>query len=103
LFENGRPQSIRYFSQDSDLPLTIGLLIHTSLSRRTVLEEERGASSHFLERVLREDKDLAFIVQFDEQVFLRQDLTSSHKNLEATLQVLDPPDADLGPSGTLLL
>jgi VWFA-related protein len=102
VLEDGRPQTIRYFSQDSDLPLTVGLLVDTSLSQRTVLDEERSASFHFLESVLREDKDLAFIVQFDEAVFVRQDLTSSRKELEATLQVLDPPDSDLGASGTLL-
>jgi VWFA-related protein len=102
LFENGRPQIIRYFSQESDLPLTIGLLIDTSLSQRTVLEVEREVSFHFLERVLREKQDQAFIVQFDESLFVRQQPTSSRKDLEATLQVLEPPDADLGPSGTLL-
>src|SRR6266516_2768384 len=102
LFEDGRPQIIRYFSQDSDLPLTIGLLVDTSLSQRTVLKEERNASFHFLERALREDKDLAFIVQFDEAVFVRQDFTSSRKDLEATLQVLDPPSSDQGASGTHL-
>jgi VWFA-related protein len=102
LFEDGRPQTIRYFSQESDLPLTIGMLIDTSLSQRTVLEEERGASFHFLESVLREGKDLAFIVQFDEAIFVRQDLTSSRKDLEATLQVLQPPYSDVGSSGTLL-
>jgi len=102
LFEDGRPQNIRYFSQDADLPLTIGLLVDTSLSQRTVLDVERDVSFHFLERVLREHKDQAFIVQFDEALFVRQESTSSRKDLEATLQVLEAPDADLGPSGTLL-
>jgi VWFA-related protein len=102
LFEDGRPQNIRYFSQDSDLPLTIGLLVDTSLSQRTVLDLERDVSFHFLERILREDKDQAFIVQFDQAIFVRQEPTSSRKDLQATLQVLEPPDADLGPSGTLL-
>jgi VWFA-related protein len=102
LLEDGRPQTIRYFSQDSDLPLTIGLLVDTSLSQRTVLDVERDVSFHFLERVLREKQDQAFIVQFDESIFVRQEPTSSRKELEATLQVLEPPDADLGPSGTLL-
>lgn len=102
LFEDGRPQTIRYFSQDSDLPLTLGLLVDTSLSQRTVLDMERDVSFHFLERVLRENKDQAFIVQFDQAIFVRQDPTSSRKDLQATLQVLEPPDADLGPSGTLL-
>jgi len=56
LDEDGRPQIIKYFSQESDLPLTLGLLIDTSGSQRRVLGQERAASFKFLEQVLREDK-----------------------------------------------
>src|SRR5579884_741883 len=82
LEEDGRPQMIRYFSQQSDLPLTLGLLIDTSGSRRRVLEPERRASYKFLEQVLREDKDKAFIIHFDREVELLQDLTSRRADLE---------------------
>src|SRR6266852_4737184 len=58
LEEDGRPQTIKFFSRESDLPLTLGLLIDTSLSQRRVLGEERTASYKFLEQVLREDKDM---------------------------------------------
>ena len=102
LFENDRPQAIRYFSRESDLPLTIGLLIDTSLSQRTVLDEEISATSQFLETVLRENKDNALIVQFDRTILLRQNETFSRKELEASLRVLDTPDPDSGPGGTLL-
>lgn len=54
LSEDGRPQTIRYFSRETDLPLTLGLLVDTSLSQRRVLGEERTASYRFLEQVLRE-------------------------------------------------
>ncbi|MGA8026592.1 MAG: VWA domain-containing protein [Bryobacteraceae bacterium] len=99
LYENGRLQSIRYFSRESDLPLTIGLLVDTSLSQTRVLENERGASFRFLEQVLREDKDKAFIAQFDQVILIRQELTSSRKDLEATLEVLDSPDTKYGGQG----
>jgi VWFA-related protein len=104
LLENGRPQSIRYFSQDSDLPLTIGLLVDTSLSQGRVLENERGASYRFLDQVLREKKDQAVIVQFDQAVVIRQGLTSSHKDLQDTLTLLDTPTDEQARngSGTLL-
>jgi VWFA-related protein len=104
LLENGRPQTIRYFSQDSDLPLTIGLLVDTSLSQGRVLEEERGASYRFLDQVLREKKDQAVIVQFDQAVVIRQGLTSSHKDLQDTLTLLDTPTEEQARngSGTLL-
>lgn len=104
VFEDGRPQQIRYFSQDSDLPLTIGLLVDTSLSQVRVLEEERAASYRFLDEVLRQDKDKAVVVQFDQAVIIRQDLTSSHKELQDTLELLNAPtraEAAEG-SGTLL-
>ena len=82
LDEDGRPQTIKYFSQESDLPLTLGLLIDTSFSQRTVLAQERTASRRFLEQVLRPEKDLAFIIHFDSEVELLQDLTSSREKLE---------------------
>src|ERR1700692_4945669 len=44
LLEDGRPQTIIYFSRDADLPLTLGLLVDTSMSQRRVLEQERTAS-----------------------------------------------------------
>src|SRR5882757_680859 len=91
LEEDGRPQTIRYFSQETDLPLTLGLLVDTSLSQRRVLEQERDASYRFLDRVLREDKDLAFVIHFDHEVELLQDLTSSRKKLESTLRLLQTP------------
>ncbi len=104
IFENGKPQSIRYFSRESDLPLTIALLVDTSLSQVKVLEDERGASFRFLDQVLRESKDNAAIVQFDQAVMIRQELTSSRKDLQDTLALLDSPNAQQAAygSGTLL-
>src|SRR5436853_119 len=63
--EDGRRQKIRYFTQESDLPLLIGLLVDTSRSMQTVFEPERVASNRFFEQVLREDRDQAFVVHFD--------------------------------------
>ena len=68
LAEDGRPQKILYFSRDTDLPLTLGLLVDTSLSQRDVLSDERRSSYRFLETVLREDKDHAFVIHFDREV-----------------------------------
>jgi VWFA-related protein len=62
LLEDGAPQTIRYFSSESGLPLTLGLLVDTSRSQEGVLESERQASKVFLERMLREDLDQALIV-----------------------------------------
>ncbi len=91
LLENGRPQQIRYFSRDSDLPLTVGLLIDTSMSQEKVLNAERSAILRFLDQVLRETKDKLFILQFDMAVQLKQKLTSSRRALEEVLNYVDTP------------
>ncbi|MBZ5609000.1 MAG: VWA domain-containing protein [Acidobacteriia bacterium] len=90
LDEDGRPQSIRYFARESNLPLTLGLLVDTSGSQRRVLGEERTASYRFLDQVL-SDKDQAFIIHFDSEVELLEDLTSSRKKLEDALAQIELP------------
>src|SRR5580658_3853964 len=91
LSEEGRPQVIRYFSRETDLPLTLGLLVDTSLSQRQVLGEERDASHRFVEKVLREDRDETFLIHFDHDTELLQDLTSSRAKLERALDELELP------------
>jgi len=81
LEEDGRPQTIRYFSPQADLPLTLGLLVDVSGSQRTVLAEQRRASRQFFEKVLRKD-DQAFLLLFDRQVHLVQGLTLPELDLK---------------------
>ncbi len=92
LDDDGRPQTIKYFARQTDLPLTLGLLVDTSLSMAGVLEEERTASYRFFEKVMREDKDQAFVIHFDHEVELLRDLTSSRKELERSLRELQTPE-----------
>ena len=92
LTEDGRPQTIHYFTRESDLPLTLGLLVDTSLSQRRVLDQERTASHSFLNQMVREDKDKAFVIHFDREVELLQDLTGSREKLEAALDTLQTPE-----------
>ena len=107
LLEDGRPQEIRYFSRETDLPLTMGLLVDTSLSQQRVLDAERGATMRFLDQVLRETKDHVFLIQFDMAILIRQPLTSSRRQLDDALAFVDTPtfkelrSAGYGP-GTLL-
>jgi VWFA-related protein len=89
LSEEGRPQTLRYFARESDLPLTLGLLVDTSGSQRRVLDAERGASLRFLDQVVRENKDHVFIMQFDSAVQTRQALTSSIGKLDDALAYVD--------------
>lgn len=89
LEEDGRPQQIRYFTRETDIPLTLGLLVDTSLSQIEVIDEEKNASGAFVDDVLRADKDSAFLIHFDEEVELLQDLTSSPLKISQALQNID--------------
>ena len=91
LSEDGVPQAIRYFSRESNLPLTVGLLIDTSRSQINVMEPERNASYEFLDQVLRPEKDQAFVAHFDTRVEVVQGFTSSRQQLRAALDQLEVP------------
>jgi VWFA-related protein len=91
LTENKRAEEIRYFSRESDLPLTIGLMVDTSMSQARVLESERSASFQFVDQVLREGKDKVFVTQFDMAVMTRQKPTSKRRDLEESLPYVDTP------------
>lgn len=91
LEEDGKPQTIRYFARESNLPLTIGLLVDTSRSQRGVLDLERSASCTFFSQVLREKVDQAFVVSFDTEVRVLQGMTSSRQDLTEALSELRIP------------
>jgi VWFA-related protein len=97
LQEDGRPQTIKYFSRESNLPLTLGLLVDTSLSQRNVLDQERTASRSFLDKMLTGEKDRAFLIHFDREVELLQDLTSDKDKLEKALDSLSAPTMHRDP------
>jgi VWFA-related protein len=100
LDQDGKPQTITYFAKESDLPLILGLLVDTSMSQRRVLDQELSASRSFLDQVLREDKDRAFVIHFDREVELGQELTSSRQKLRAAIdQINSPQFSQTGASG----
>ena len=98
LQEDGRPQTIRYFSREANLPLTLGLLVDTSRSQTNVLDGERNASRSFLDQMLVQEKDKAFLIHFDREVELLQDLTSSREKLQAALDLLKTPSGRERPN-----
>ena len=73
--EDGKPQTIKYFAAETNLPLTLGILVDSSASMEKMLPEEQVVGTEFLRQVIT-DKDLAFIISFDISVDLLQDLTS---------------------------
>ena len=95
VLEDGKPQTIKYFSRETDLPLTIGLLVDVSGSQRNLIEIERQAASQFFAQVLRK-KDVAFLMQFGAEAELLQDYTSSPALLNEGLRRIRP---DSGVTG----
>ena len=103
LQDDTHPQTIKYFNHDTNLPLTMGLLVDTSMSQRNVLDDERTASDHFLDQMLTTDKDRAFLIQFDREVDLLEDPTSNEDKLRKAIDRLGAPQfnnaSDNGSTG----
>ena len=81
VFDEGKPQEIRYFSKQTDLPLRIGMLLDTSNSIRDRIKFEQDASVSFLFSVLRRNKDQAFVMTFDDEPQILQTFTSDTGSL----------------------
>src|SRR5215467_10451912 len=76
VFDENKPQDIRYFSKQTDLHLRIGMLLDTSNSIRDRIKFEQDASVSFLYSVLRRNKDEAFVMTFDDEPQVLQGFTS---------------------------
>lgn len=87
IFEDGKRQEAKFFSRETDLPLTIGLLVDVSRSQEALIEEERRASYRFFSQVLRQ-KDMAFLISFGVDSELLQDYTNSLPLLQKGLGAL---------------
>jgi VWFA-related protein len=84
VLEDGKPQTIKYFSAEADQPLTLGLLIDTSVSQERVLPMEKEVGAAFLHDVLR-PRDLAFVISFDVNVDLLHDYTNESATLRRAM------------------
>ena len=82
--EDGTPQTVKYFTAESNLPLTIGMMIDASGSQRNVIDMEKEVGGAFLRQILT-DKDEAFVISFDITVDLLQDFTRDVHRLQAAL------------------
>jgi VWFA-related protein len=87
VFEDGKPQPVKYFSADANQPLTLGILIDTSPSQERVLTIEQQSCVEFLHSVLR-PKDLAFLINFDSDIDLDQDFTNNVSSIARALNKL---------------
>jgi VWFA-related protein len=82
--EDSKPQTIKYFTAESNLPLTIGMMIDASGSQRNVIDMEKEVGGAFLRQILT-DKDEAFVISFDITVDLLQDFTRDVHRLQSAL------------------
>lgn len=84
VIEDGKPQTIKYFTAESNLPLTLGIMIDSSGSQARVLDMEKEVGGSFLSEILRQ-KDEAFVISFDVNVDLLQDFTNDVHLLKVAL------------------
>jgi len=87
LFEDGKQQTIKYFTRETDLPLTIGLLVDVSGSQVNLIDIEKRAATSFFQQVLKK-KDVAFVISFGADSELLQDITGSPRLLQDGLEHL---------------
>ncbi len=100
---DGKAVPIRYFNQDDDLPLTVGLLIDTSGSEATYFDTEALAGDTFLRNTLTRAEDRAFVARFDSEVAMLQGMTGNLSALHNGLRLLDyQRSAQKAAAGTLL-
>src|SRR5271155_2212407 len=84
VFEDGKPETIKYFAAESNLPLTLGMLIDSSGSQLRVLDMEKQVGGAFLRQILT-DKDEAYVIDFNVDAELVQDYTRDIHRLQAAL------------------
>src|SRR5688572_405619 len=86
IFENGQPQEISSFARHVDLPLSLAILIDTSMSQERTLPEEKMAAMSFLESVVRPEKDEVSIISFTGESTLEQGMTSNMTCLRRAIE-----------------
>lgn len=98
VLEDGRPQEIFTFQQNIELPLSLAILIDTSISEQRTLPEEKAAAQAFLESVMRPNKDEAAIISFTGDTTLEQGFTGNVDRLRKAIDRVEfiPPSGYIG-------
>lgn len=105
LTEDGRPQTIKSFTRQSNLPFRVGLLVDTSRSVSGAMENERKAAGKFVDLMLPENPkdakagDQAFLIHFDREVELLEDFTNSRDKLHHELDEMGPTSTERNNQG----
>src|SRR5277367_5106375 len=85
IYENKELQKTKNFTQEKNLPLTIGILLDTSGSQMHVLPLEQESGAEFLKDVLT-PKDEAFLISFDINITLLADYTNSPREIRRAME-----------------
>jgi VWFA-related protein len=98
VLEDGQPQEIFTFQQNIELPLSIAILIDTSISEQRTLPDEKAAAQSFLENVMRVNKDEAAVVSFTGDITLEQGFTGNMDRLRRAIDRVEfvPPSGYIG-------
>jgi Ca-activated chloride channel homolog len=98
VLEDGQPQEVFTFQQNIDLPLSLAILIDTSISEQRTLPDEKAAAQAFLENVMRANKDEAAIVSFTGDTTLEQGFTGNMDRLRRAIEHVEfvPPSGYIG-------
>ncbi len=105
LTEDGRPQVIKSFTSQSNLPFRLGLLVDTSRSVNSAMDAERKAAGKFIDLMLPADPksgvqgDEAFLIHFDREVELLEDFTNSRDRLHHELDGMGPSSQEHSNQG----
>jgi Ca-activated chloride channel homolog len=92
IFENNEPQTISIFERETNLPLSLAILIDTSSSQARTLSDEKDAAHAFIDSVIRPDRDKAAIVSFTGDATIEQDLTGDRDSLHAAIDRVEIPE-----------
>jgi len=93
IFENNEPQTISLFQRETDLPLSLAILIDTSGSQKNTLPDEKDAAHIFIDSVIRPDKDKAAIISFSGDATIEQDLTGERASLHRAIDSIEIAEA----------
>ncbi|MGA9995859.1 MAG: VWA domain-containing protein, partial [Pyrinomonadaceae bacterium] len=102
ILENGVAQDISIFQRETDLPLTIAILIDTSKSQERSLPDEKSAAVAFVQSVIRPDRDRAAVVSFTGEATIEQPLTNDTESLKSAInrvEVVLPPEKGTALAG----
>src|SRR5580700_7121146 len=105
LTEDGRPQVIKSFTAQSNLPFRLGLLVDTSRSVYSAMDNERKAADKFVDQMLPADPkagvqgDQAFLIHFDREVELLEDFTNSRDKLHHEIDAMSPTSSERNNQG----